>query len=71
MRTLAGGLVGLVLGAVIGTFLTSGLVAALSTNAHDKSLEVAMTAFFFGAPIGGIVGAAYGIWRSRKIRSDR
>jgi hypothetical protein len=54
------GLGGYVLGAVLGY----ALVGVLSSNAHDKSLEAAMTGAFFtgpaGAVIGAILGAAFG-----------
>ncbi len=50
-------LIGLVLGYVLGAVLGGLAVYALSTNTHDKGLEIGMTAFFFAGPIGAIVGA--------------
>lgn len=66
MATFLKAILGLVLGAVIGAFAVGGLVQLLSSNTHDKSLEVAMTGAFVGGPLGaicGLLGALF--WRGR------
>ena len=66
MQKLLRALAGLVIGFFAGAFVSSGLIAALSTNAHDKSLEVAMTAMFVGGPIGAVVGLVAGLMWQKK-----
>lgn len=66
MATFLKAILGLVLGAVIGAFAVGGLVQLLSSNTHDKSLEVAMTGAFVGGPLGAIFGVALALfWRGR------
>jgi hypothetical protein len=49
-------------GAIIGMVL----VTALSTNTHDKDLEVVMTGFFFTGPIVGVIGSVLAlVWPRR------
>ena len=49
-------------GAIAGLLL----VSLLSTNSHDKSMEMVMTAAFFTGPIGAVVGLVWGIFRARR-----
>ena len=59
------GLGGYVLGAVVGY----ALVNALSSNAHDKDLEAAMTGAFLTGPLGAVIGAICGaIFGRRRSR---
>jgi hypothetical protein len=52
------------MGVIAGATITGILVSVLSGNTHDKSLEAANTAAFFGAPIGGILGLIAGLlWK--------
>lgn len=50
------GLLGLLAGYVAGAGLGGILVSALSSNTHDKSLEVVMTAIFAAGPLGAVLG---------------
>ena len=45
-------------GAVAGLLL----VSLLSSNSHDKSMEMAMTAAFFTGPVGAAIGLVWGIF---------
>jgi hypothetical protein len=58
---LAGGVVGYLVGAVGGGLL----VALLSSNTHDRSLEATMTGAFVFGPMGAVVGFLAGFLRSR------
>ena len=42
------------------------LIAQFSGNAHDRSVEAAMTGLFVGGPIGAIVGAVVAVRRTRR-----
>lgn len=53
------------LGFAIGAGATGLLVSMASSNTHDLSLEVVMTAFFVGGPLGGLIGAVVGFVRAR------
>ena len=66
MGRLGRGLLGLIGGYFVGVALGVLLVSAFSTNTHDKSMEVAMTAAFVTGPIVAIVGLVAGlVWRKR------
>jgi len=55
-------------GAIIGMVL----VTALSTNTHDKDLEVVMTGCFFTGPIVGVIGAVLAlVWPRRPKPSPK
>ena len=58
------GLVGYLLGAIGGGLL----VALLSSNTHDKSVEAAMTGAFVLGPLAAIVGFVVGFLRTRGAR---
>lgn len=53
-------------GFAIGVAAGFALVAMLSSNSHDKSIEMAMTAFFATGPIGAGLGLLWGLARARK-----
>jgi cation transporter-like permease len=57
---LLGAIVGYVLGAVAGYWLTD----LLSSNAHDRSVEAAMTSAFVFGPLGAVAGFALGFVRA-------
>ena len=42
------------------------MVALLSSNTHDKSVEIVMTAAFVTGPLGALVGLLAGLLRSRR-----
>ncbi|MGL4438349.1 MAG: hypothetical protein ACRCUE_03690 [Bosea sp. (in: a-proteobacteria)] len=73
MRWITTSLLGIVLGYAIGISVGVALTVAVSTNNHDKSLEMAMTAFFFTGPIGAVFGVlvAVGVMLVRKRRQGR
>ncbi len=48
--------VGVVIGFVAGVVLGAALIALFSSNTHDKSVEMAMTAAFVTGPIGAVIG---------------
>lgn len=50
-------LAGLVGGYLAGVGVGALLITLLSTNPHDKSVEMVMTAAFVTGPIGAVVGA--------------
>lgn len=67
MAGIGRGILGLLVGYVAGASLGVLLVSAFSTNVHDKSVEVVMTAAFVTGPIMAIIGLIIGLcWRSRK-----
>lgn len=45
-------------GAVAGLLL----VSLLSSNSHDKSMEMVMTAAFFTGPVGAVIGLVWEIF---------
>lgn len=63
------GLAGAVAGYLVGAVATYALVALVSSNAHDRSLEAAMTAAFVGGPLGAVVGLVVGL--RRRTRAPR
>ena len=50
-------------GYLIAAFAGYFLIATLSSNTHDRSLEAAMTSVFVFGPLGAIVGFAIGFIR--------
>lgn len=66
MRRFLHGLLGLVCGYAVGAAIGAALVALASSNTHDRSLEMAMTAIFFTGPIGAVIGAAAAIMRAKR-----
>lgn len=61
-------LAGLIAGYVIGAGLGAAAIQLFSSNTHDKSVELAMTAAFYTGPIGAVIGAVVGWMRARHKR---
>ncbi len=57
-------LIGYVVAAVLGYFL----IASLSSNMHDRSVEAAMTGAFVVGPLGFIIGFVVGLVRGGRTR---
>jgi len=53
-------------GYLLGAFLGYGLITWLSTNAHDRSVEAAMTGAFVFGPLGAVVASVAGFVLSRR-----
>ena len=53
--------VGLAAGYAVGAGIGAGMIALLSSNTHDKSVEIAMTAAFVTGPLGALVGLLAGL----------
>jgi hypothetical protein len=69
MSRLLAGAIGLFAGYFAGAALTGVAVELLSTNTHDKDLEVVMTAFFAGGPVGALLGVVAGLlWRRSRTK---
>jgi hypothetical protein len=47
-----------IVGYVVGLFGGMALVSLLSSNTHDKSMEIVMTGFFGTGPLLAVVGFA-------------
>ncbi len=73
MRWIIFSFIGILLGYAIGVAAGAALTAALSTNNHDRTLEIAMTAFFFTGPVGAVLGivVTMGVMLFRKRPEDR
>ncbi len=67
MRRLVIGLLCAAGGYLLGAFVGYGLITWLSSNAHDRSVEAAMTGAFVCGPIGGLIAffAAFVFGRRR------
>ena len=65
--SVAAAVAGYLLGAVGGYFL----IATLSSNTHDRSVEAAMTSAFLTGPIGALVGFVAGMIYFRDKRQTR
>lgn len=57
---------GLIGGYLAGVGIGALLVTLFSTNTHDKSVEMAMTAAFVTGPIGAVIGAIVAMRRGRR-----
>ena len=66
MRRIGFCLAGLIAGYLIGAGLGAAAIQVLSSNTHDKSMEIAMTSAFFTGPIGAVIGVVVGWMRGRK-----
>lgn len=64
MKRLLRGLLWGVLGYLLGAFGGGLLIAQLSSNTHDVSVEAAMTGAFVTGPLVGLVGLIVGLVRS-------
>ena len=58
-------ILGLIAGYAVGVAAGAGLITLLSSNTHDKSVELAMTAAFVTGPIGAILGVIIALFRKR------
>jgi NhaP-type Na+/H+ or K+/H+ antiporter len=58
-------------GFLCGAFLGYALIALLSSNTHDRSVEAAMTAAFVCGPAGALVAVVAALVRTRRMRSLR
>ena len=56
MKTFGLSVLGGIGGYVVGLFGGMALVSVLSSNTHDKSIEVVMTGFFVTGPLMAVVG---------------
>ena len=59
-------LIGLAAGYAVGVVVGVALVAMVSSNTHDRSQEMAMTAIFVTGPIGAIIGFVVALIRSKR-----
>ncbi len=66
MTKIVAAVVGLAAGYAAGAGIGAGMVALLSSNTHDKSVEIVMTAAFVTGPLGALVGLIAGLLRSRR-----
>lgn len=62
LRAVLGSIAGYMAGALAG----AALISLMSSNTHDKSLEVAMTSAFVTGPIGALIGCIWGLFVSRR-----
>ena len=69
MRRLVVGLLCGVGGYLLGAFLGYWLITWLSTNAHDRSVEAAMTGAFVCGPIGALIAFFAGFVLGRRPAS--
>jgi lipid-A-disaccharide synthase-like uncharacterized protein len=61
MKRFGIGLLGAVGGYLIVAFVGYFMIEWLSSNAHDRSVEAAMTSAFFLGPLGALVGFVAGL----------
>lgn len=54
------------IGYVVGALVGYALVSGLSSNAHDRSVEAAMTAAFVAGPGGAGLAGIAGVMRKRR-----
>jgi hypothetical protein len=55
---------------VAGAFLGGWLISLASSNAHDRSVEAAMTGAFVTGPLAALVGFIAGfVWAGRQGRA--
>lgn len=54
-------LLGAVVGYVALALLCALLLSLLSTNTHDKGMEISMTSFFVAGPVGAVLGLIGGL----------
>ena len=60
MKRFGFGLLGFMAGYLVAAVLGYFLIAALSSNSHDRSVEAAMTSAFVFGPLGAIAGSIIG-----------
>jgi hypothetical protein len=66
MRRLVIGLLCAVAGYLLGAFVGYWAITWLSTNAHDRSVEAAMTGAFVCGPLGAVVAFFAGFVLGRR-----
>lgn len=66
MRMLFAALLGLIAGYAAGVAIGIALIGALSTNTHDKAVEVATTSALVTGPIGALIGVIAGLLLARR-----
>ena len=66
MRRFVVGLLCAAAGYPVGALVGYGLVAWLSTNTHDRSVEAAMTAAFVSGPLGAVIAFVVGFVAARR-----
>ena len=66
MRRLVIGVLCAVGGYLLGAFAGYWLITWLSTNAHDRSVEAAMTSAFVCGPMGALIAFFAGFFLSRR-----
>lgn len=64
LRRLGFGLLWALPSYLLGAFGGGYAVSVFSSNAHDRSLEAAMTGAFVFGPLAALVGFAAGAWRA-------
>lgn len=62
LKRTAAAIAGAVIGYLIGAFSGGYLVASLSSNTHDVSVEAAMTGAFVLGPVAALIGLCAGLW---------
>ena len=55
---------------VVVAFASYFLVLQFSPNAHDRSVEAAMTSVFFYGPVGALVGFIFAFVRGRPSAAE-
>ncbi len=70
MKTFGMSILGSTAGYVVGLFGGMALVSVLSSNTHDKSMEVVTTGFFVTGPLMAVIGFI-GTLIFRLTRSER
>ena len=64
MGKAARALLGLVTGYITGAALGAVAIELVSSNTHDKNVEMAMTSAFVAGPIGAVAGVVAALlWR--------
>jgi len=69
MQRFGRGLLYALLAYVAGAIAGYGLILALSSNSHDRSLEAAMTGAFGSGPLCAVVAFVVGVARRPRGRS--